>query len=99
MKSLDPRVPQHMEHAWALTIYKAQGQTANRVLQLVDEGTTKRDLLVGVTRAAEDVLLVAQSHDALRRSAHIDHVKPIAAEEVISSERYLRKKESQIRRR
>ena len=99
IKSLDPRVPQHMEHAWALTTYKAQGQTANRVLQLVDEGTTKRDLLVGVTRAADDVLLVAQSREALNRSAQMEHAKPIAAEEVITSGCNLHKKESQKHRR
>ena len=99
IKSLDPRVPQHMEHAWALTIYKAQGQTANRVLQLVDEGTTKRDLLVGVTRAAEDVLLVAQSREALNRSAQMEHAKPIAAEEVITLGCNPHKKESQKHRR
>jgi conjugative relaxase-like TrwC/TraI family protein len=85
LKTVDPRIPQHMEHAWALTTYKAQGQTATRVLQLVDEGTSKRDLLVGVTRASEDVLLVAQSHEALKRSAQMDHAKAIAAEEVSES--------------
>lgn len=81
-KIIDPKVPQHMEHAWALTIYKAQGQTASNVLQIVDPGSTKRDLLVGVTRAAHEVMLVAQSKEALFKSAEFGPHKPIAAEEV-----------------
>ena len=85
-KIIDPTVPQHMEHAWALTIYKAQGQTASNVLQIVDPGSTKRDLLVGVTRAAHEVMLVAQSKEAIFKSAEFDPQKPIAAEEALSQQ-------------
>ena len=86
MRILDPKIPQHMEHAWALTTYKAQGQTASNVLQIVDPGSTARDLLVGVTRAAHDVMLVAENRDVLLKSAAFVTQKPIAAEEVASSQ-------------
>ena len=81
-KIIDPKVPHHMEHAWALTIYKAQGQTASNVLQIVDPGSTKRDLLVGITRAAHEVKLVGESRESVLKSAAFDVQKPIAADEV-----------------
>lgn len=77
---LDPKVPQHVEHAWALTLYKAQGQTASHVLQIVDPGSTKKDLLVGITRASHGVTLVAQSQEGVWKSAQADLPKEIAAE-------------------
>jgi ATP-dependent exoDNAse (exonuclease V) alpha subunit len=95
-KVIDPKVPQHMEHAWALTIYKAQGQTASNVLQIVDPGSTKRDLLVGVTRAAHEVILVAESKQAVFKSAEFDPQKPIAAEEVLATNLSLNKNSAKI---
>ena len=73
---------QHMEHAWALTIYKSQGKTASNVLQVIDSGTTKRDILVGVTRAADSVILVAQTKEAALKNAKIDPQKAIAIDEI-----------------
>ena len=81
-KLLNASEPQHMEHAWALTIYKSQGKTTSTVLQIVDHETTKRDLLVGVTRAAHDVLLVAPSREMVFKRAEIDSQKVIAADEI-----------------
>jgi ATP-dependent exoDNAse (exonuclease V) alpha subunit len=83
-KFLNSKETHHIEHAWALTIYKAQGQTAASVLQIVDSGTTKRDLLVGITRAAQDMLLVSKNKQAVFKSAELDHQKPIAADEAIA---------------
>ena len=80
---IDPKSPQHMEHAWAITVYKAQGQTASHVLQMVDPGTTQRDLLVGVTRAVHQVGLVGETKDAVLKSALWESSNPIAAEEVL----------------
>ncbi len=81
-KLLNASEPQHMEHAWALKIYKSQGKTTYTVLQIVDHRTTKRDLLVGVTRAAHDVLLVAPSRERVLKWAEIDSKKAIAAVEI-----------------
>ena len=81
-KLLNASEPQHMEHAWALTIYKSQGKTTSTMLQIVDHRTIKRDLLVGVTRAAHDVLLVASSRERVLKRAEIDSKKAIAAVEI-----------------
>lgn len=81
-KILNPAEAQHMEHAWVLTLYKAQGQTASDVLQIVDSRTTKKDLLVGVSRAADNVLLVAETKEAVLKSAEFDPQKVVAAEEI-----------------
>jgi conjugative relaxase-like TrwC/TraI family protein len=73
---------QFAEHAWVMTVHKAQGQTRDRVIQLVDHRTLKKDLLVGVTRAVNEVALVASSADALRAQARRDTTKRTATEEV-----------------
>lgn len=84
---MDPTAAQHMEHGWALTIYKAQGQTAAKVIQCIDPGTSKRELLVGVTRAAHDVLLVARSKEDVFKSAEFDAPQAVALEELPAAAR------------
>ena len=83
---LDVQERQHMEHAWALTIYKSQGRTTSTVIQVDDSKTSARDLLVSVTRAANAAQIVTPSKDALTASVQREDSKVIAAEEVLPNE-------------
>jgi|GEM_PF-6495464 len=67
------------EHAWVMTVHKSQGQTKSRVIQIVDATSRKQDLLVGVTRAVNDVFLVAESHAKIRKQAAVDATKATAS--------------------
>jgi conjugative relaxase-like TrwC/TraI family protein len=82
VRSLDRKERQFAEHAWVMTVHKAQGQTRDKVIQLVDAKTLKKDLLVGVTRAVNEVALVASSADALKAQARQDAMKKTATTEV-----------------
>jgi conjugative relaxase-like TrwC/TraI family protein len=82
---LSARERQHMEHAWALTLYKAQGRTTDRVIQIADSQTDARDVLVGVTRATQAASIFAPSKSHVVRAAQKDETKAIAAN-VVSPE-------------
>ena len=62
---------QHVQLAYAVTGYGAQGLTVDEAIQLVDEGTDRPGLYVGATRGryANQTALVAESadHDLARR--------------------------------
>ena len=87
VRKLDRKERHFAEHAWVMTVHKAQGQTRDRVIQLVDTKTLKKDLLVGVTRAVNEVALVASSAKALKAQALKDTTKKTATEEVDPSVR------------
>jgi ATP-dependent exoDNAse (exonuclease V) alpha subunit len=76
---------QHMEHAWALTIYKAQGRTSSAVIHVADAATDARALLVGITRASNNALVMGPAKDTLMRAATREEHKSVAAEVVLES--------------
>ena len=70
----------HVDHAWAMTVHRAQGQTAKHVLLVADDRTTASDLLVGVTRATQSVLIVAHDRSEIERFSGRTEEKEIAHE-------------------
>jgi UvrD-like helicase C-terminal domain len=70
----------HLDHAWALTVYRSQGQTSKNVILVADEGMSARELLVGVTRATQGVLIVAHDREDIEKLAAKKDGKHIAHE-------------------
>ncbi|MCA3085956.1 MAG: relaxase domain-containing protein [Rhodocyclaceae bacterium] len=70
----------HVDHAWAMTVHRSQGQTAKHVLLVADERTTASDLLVGLTRATQSVLVVAHDRTAIEKIAARESEKEVAHE-------------------
>ena len=58
-------VEEHVALGYALTIHKAQGTTTDRAVVLVEEGMTRPQLYVGMTRGREEnrVLVVSATDD------------------------------------
>jgi conjugative relaxase-like TrwC/TraI family protein len=70
----------HMEHAWALTVYKSQGRTTRNVVLYSDAAAGARDLLVATTRATSGVRIFASSKEEVKASATRIEKKTIAAD-------------------
>jgi ATP-dependent exoDNAse (exonuclease V) alpha subunit len=70
----------HLDHAWAMTMYRSQGQTTKNVILVADEGMSARELLVGVTRATQGVLIVAHDREDIERMISKKGGKHIAHE-------------------
>jgi len=70
----------HVDHAWAVTVHRSQGQTAKHVVLVADERTKASDLLVGVTRATQSVLIVGHDRGEIERLAGRNEEKEIAHE-------------------
>ena len=74
-------VAEHVAHAYALTVHKAQGVTVDRALVVVDDSTTAEALYVGMTRGRHDNTALV-SADSLHEE---DHDAPAEAHEVLAA--------------
>jgi ATP-dependent exoDNAse (exonuclease V) alpha subunit len=70
----------HLDHAWVLTVHRAQGQTSKNVLLVADQRLTASEFLVGVTRATQNVLIIAHDKQAIENIGKKDLTKGIAHE-------------------
>jgi conjugative relaxase-like TrwC/TraI family protein len=72
----------HIDHAWAMTVHRSQGQTAKNVILVADGRTSANEFLVGLTRSTQGVLLVAHDKDEIQAIASRSGEKSIAHEVV-----------------
>ena len=73
----DAEMADDLEHAWALTVHKAQGCEYRAVVMVLSDASrrllTRRVLYTGVTRARELLILVGDDHTVFQM---IDNVAP-----------------------
>ncbi len=62
---------QYLDYAWVSTTYSAQGKTADRVLALTDNMTSRESFYVAVSRAKYDLTIYAGDRAELLRLAQI----------------------------
>ena len=72
---------QHVDYAWVSTTYSAQGKTADRVLALMSDKTTNREVFyVAVSRAKHGLKLYAADKDELLKRAQVSKTKKNASD-------------------
>ena len=66
----------HLDHAYALTVHKSQGQTVDRVIYAADpRRATANSFYVGITRGREEALVVTTDVGRLREGITVSEEK------------------------
>ncbi|MEL7357885.1 MAG: MobF family relaxase [Cyanobacteria bacterium J06560_6] len=74
----------HVDYAWVSTTYGSQGKTADRVLALMGEKTTNKEVFyVAVSRAKHGLRLYAADKHELIRKAQVSRAKENASDYVL----------------
>jgi len=74
----------HVDYAWVSTTYGSQGKTADRVLALMGEKTTNKEVFyVAVSRAKHGLMMYAADKHELIRKAQVSRAKENASDYVL----------------
>lgn len=66
-EKIDLKHRHHLDYAHVQTTYSSQGRTCDRVIALVESHTSKNDWYVSLSRAKEQVTIVTDSADELKK--------------------------------